>query len=406
MDRRFFLKTTSLAAVSAISAMAGLPGNAAAADGTPAKVNGKDNKPSGGTEHRRLGTLDVSAIGLGCLPMVGYYGGKYEKKDMIALIRRAYDSGVTFFDTAEVYGPHTSEEWVGEAVEPFRDKIKIGTKFGFGVEEGQPTALNSRPDHIRRAVEGSLKRLRTDHIDLLYQHRVDPGVPMEEVAETVKALIKEGKVIHWGMSEASARSIRRAHAVCPLSAVQSEYAIWWREPETKIFPTLEELGIGFVPYCPLGRAFLTGTINENSRFKQGDRRWNLPQFQPEALKHNMPLGRNTGPVCPGMDALAQSVDCADTGNYKPRAPRRLSRRGRREAHALRNGGIRRRLRQNRPYGTPRRPVHRKPDRQVSPGRRPVKGNNIDRRENNPHMPLPYPEERNQKKSQGAKKNYV
>lgn len=283
------MKTTSLAAVSAISAMAGLPGNAAAADGTPAKVNGKDNKPSGGTEHRRLGTLDVSAIGLGCLPMVGYYGGKYEKKDMIALIRRAYDSGVTFFDTAEVYGPHTSEEWVGEAVEPFRDKIKIGTKFGFGVEEGQPTALNSRPDHIRRAVEGSLKRLRTDHIDLLYQHRVDPGVPMEEVAETVKALIKEGKVIHWGMSEASARSIRRAHSVCPLSAVQSEYAIWWREPETKIFPTLEELGIGFVPYCPLGRAFLTGTINENSRFKQGDRRWNLPQFQPEALKHNMPL---------------------------------------------------------------------------------------------------------------------
>lgn len=247
------MKTTSLAAVSAISAMAGLPGNAAAADGTPAKVNVKDNKPSGGTEHRRLGTLDVSAIGLGCLPMVGYYGGKYEKKDMIALIRRAYDSGVTFFDTAEVYGPHTSEEWVGEAVEPFRDKIKIGTKFGFGVEEGQPTALNSRPDHIRRAVEGSLKRLRTDHIDLLYQHRVDPGVPMEEVAETVKALIKEGKVIHWGMSEASARSIRRAHAVCPLSAVQSEYAIWWREPETKIFPTLEELGIGFVPYCPLGR---------------------------------------------------------------------------------------------------------------------------------------------------------
>lgn len=283
------MKTTSLAAVSAISAMAGLPGRAAAAAGTPAKVNGKDNKPSGGTEHRRLGTLDVSAIGLGCLPMVGYYGGKYEKKDMIALIRRAYDSGVTFFDTAEVYGPHTSEEWVGEAVEPFRDKIKIGTKFGFGVEEGQPTALNSRPDHIRRAVEGSLKRLRTDHIDLLYQHRVDPDVPMEEVAETVKALIKEGKVIHWGMSEASARSIRRAHAVCPLSAVQSEYAIWWREPETKIFPTLEELGIGFVPYCPLGRAFLTGTINENSRFKQGDRRWNLPQFQPEALKHNMPL---------------------------------------------------------------------------------------------------------------------
>lgn len=240
-------------------------------------------------EHRRLGTLDVSAIGLGCLPMVGYYGGKYDKKEMIALIRRAYDKGVTLFDTAEVYGPYTSEEWVGEAVAPFRNQIKIETKFGFGVEEGQPTALNSRPDHIRRAVEGSLKRLRTDHIDLLYQHRVDPAVPMEDVAGTVKDLIREGKVLHFGMSEASARSIRRAHAECPVTAVQSEYAIWWREPETKIFPTLEELGIGFVPYCPLGRAFLTGVIDENSRFQKPDRRATLPQFTPEALKHNMPL---------------------------------------------------------------------------------------------------------------------
>lgn len=230
------------------------------------------NNPSGNMEYRNLGGLAVSAIGLGCLPMVGYYGGKYEKRDMIALIRRAYDKGVTFFDTAEVYGPYTSEEWVGEALAPFRDKVKIGSKFGFGVEEGKPTALNSRPDHIRRAVEGSLRRLRTDRIDLLYQHRVDPNVPMEEVAGTVKDLMQEGKVLHWGLSEASARSIRRAHAVCPLSAVQSEYAIWWREPETKIFPTLEELGIGFVPYCPLGRAFLTGVIDGNSRFKQGDRR--------------------------------------------------------------------------------------------------------------------------------------
>ena len=238
---------------------------------------------------RRLRDLDVSAIGLGCLPMVGYYGGKYDKREMIALIRHAYDRGVTFFDTAEVYGPHTSEEWLGEAIAPFRNRVKIGTKFGFGVEEGMNTALNSRPDHIRRAVDGSLKRLRTDHIDLLYQHRVDPNVPMEEVADTVKELIREGKVLHWGLSEASVRSIRRAHAVCPLSAVQSEYAIWWREPETKIFPTLQELGIGFVPYCPLGRAFLTGTIHENSRFLKDDRRWNLPQFQPEALKHNMPL---------------------------------------------------------------------------------------------------------------------
>lgn len=239
--------------------------------------------------YRQLGGLSVSTIGLGCLPMVGYYGGKFEKRDMIALIRKAYDRGVTFFDTAEVYGPYISEEWVGEALAPFRNHVVIATKFGFGVEEGLPTVLNSRPGHIRRAVEGSLKRLRTDHIDLLYQHRVDPNVPMEEVASTVRDLMQEGKVLHWGLSEASARSIRRAHAVCPLSAVQSEYAIWWREPETKIFPTLEELGIGFVPYCPLGRAFLTGVINEYSRFQQGDRRWNLPQFTPEALKHNMPL---------------------------------------------------------------------------------------------------------------------
>ena len=239
-------------------------------------------------EHRKLGSLEVSAIGLGCLPMVGYYGGKYEKKDMIALIRRAFENGVTFFDTAEVYGPYTSEEWVGEALAPVRNQVKIATKFGFGVEEKQPTALNSRPDHIRRAVEGSLKRLRTDHIDLLYQHRVDPKVPMEDVAGTVKDLIKEGKVLHFGLSEASARSIRRAHAVQPVSAVQSEYSLLWREPETKIFPTLRELGIGLVPYCPLGRGFLTGAINENSRFTTG-RLSTLPQFTPEALKHNMPL---------------------------------------------------------------------------------------------------------------------
>ncbi|MDY4939573.1 MAG: aldo/keto reductase [Desulfovibrio sp.] len=237
---------------------------------------------------RRLGSLQVSAIGLGCLPMVGYYGGTYAKKDMIALIRRAYDSGVTFFDTAEVYGPYTSEEWVGEALAPVRDKVIIATKFGFGVEEGRPTALNSRPDHIRRAVEGSLRRLRTDHIDLLYQHRVDPKVPMEDVAGTVKDLIREGKVLHFGLSEASAASIRRAHAVQTVSAVQSEYSLLWREPETKIFPTLRELGIGLVPYCPLGRGFLTGAIDENSRFTTG-RLSTLPQFTPEALKHNMPL---------------------------------------------------------------------------------------------------------------------
>ena len=249
MNRRDFLKTTSIAALVAAGEWSGLSKAFAQGESQSQETDRRKKSHPGSIEHRNLGGLDVSAIGLGCLPMVGYYGGKYEKKDMIALIRHAYERGVTLFDTAEVYGPYTSEEWVGEALQPFRDKVKIETKFGFGVEERQNTALNSQPDHIRRAVEGSLRRLRTDHIDLLYQHRVDPKVPMEVVAETVKQLIKEGKVLHWGLSEASARSIRRAHAVCPLSAVQSEYAIWWREPETKIFPTLEELGIGFVPYC-------------------------------------------------------------------------------------------------------------------------------------------------------------
>ena len=261
----------------------------AAALSSPSATKNRQQQPRS-LPQRRLGSLQVSAIGLGCLPMVGYYGGTYAKKDMIALIRRAYDSGVTFFDTAEVYGPYTSEEWVGEALAPVRDKVVIATKFGFGVEEGRPTALNSRPDHIRRAVEGSLRRLRTDRIDLLYQHRVDPKVPMEDVAGTVKDLIREGKVLHFGLSEASAASIRRAHAVQTVSAVQSEYSLLWREPETKIFPTLRELGIGLVPYCPLGRGFLTGAIDENSRFTTG-RLSTLPQFTPEALKHNMPLPR-------------------------------------------------------------------------------------------------------------------
>jgi aryl-alcohol dehydrogenase-like predicted oxidoreductase len=240
------------------------------------------------TERRKLGSLEVSALGLGCLPLVGYYGIKLDKKPAVTLIRTAFDRGVTFFDTAEVYGPYFSEECVGEALTPVRDQVVLATKFGFGVEEGKPTALNSRPDHIRRAVEGSLKRLRTDRIDLLYQHRVDPKVPMEDVAGTVKELIQRGKVRHFGMSEASAESIRRAHAVQPLSAVQSEYSLWWREPETKIFPTLEELGIGFVAYCPLGRALFTGVINEDTRFSESDRRSTVPRFTPEALKANMP----------------------------------------------------------------------------------------------------------------------
>ncbi len=218
---------------------------------------------------RKLGSLEVSSMGLGCLPMVGYYGGgPRDRKAMVSLIRAAFEQGITFFDTAEVYGPHLSEEFVGEALAPVRDRVVIATKFGFGVEEGKPTSLNSHPDHIRRAVEGSLKRLKTDHIDLLYQHRPDPNVPIEDVAETVKALIQEGKVKHWGLSEASARTIRRAHAVLPVTAVQSEYAMWWREPETRIFPTLEELGIGFVPYCPTARSFLAGAVNPSFNVSQ------------------------------------------------------------------------------------------------------------------------------------------
>ncbi|WP_374462992.1 aldo/keto reductase [Chryseobacterium sp.] len=291
-DRRDFIKKGFLLASSAILAPNIL---------IASKIN-KDNYTSLHKPHnrglqnyidmkkRKLGTLEVSEIGLGCLPMVGYYGnGMRDKKTMIGHIRAAYDNGVTLFDTAEVYGPYVCEEYVGEAVKSFRKNIVIETKFGFGVEENQPTALNSRPDHIRRAVEGSLKRLRTDYIDLLYQHRVDPKVPMEDVAGTVKDLIQEGKVRHFGLSEASAKSIRRAHAVLPVTAVQSEYAIWWREPETKIFPTLEELGIGFVPYCSLGRGFLTGAINPFQRFIKPDRLATLPRFEPDALRANMIL---------------------------------------------------------------------------------------------------------------------
>lgn len=285
--RRFLAGGLAVGAAALLSSLHGMAH--AAALSSPSATKNRQQQPRS-LPQRRLGSLQVSAIGLGCLPMVGYYGGTYAKKDMIALIRRAYDSGVTFFDTAEVYGPYTSEEWVGEALAPVRDKVIIATKFGFGVEEGRPTALNSRPDHIRRAVEGSLRRLRTDYIDLLYQHRVDPKVPMEDVAGTVKDLIREGKVLHFGLSEASAASIRRAHAVQTVSAVQSEYSLLWREPETKIFPTLRELGIGLVPYCPLGRGFLTGAIDENSLFTTG-RLSTLPQFTPEALKHNMPLPR-------------------------------------------------------------------------------------------------------------------
>lgn len=283
MNRREFLQTASTLTIMLAASTSG-------ASKVFAEYKDKSMTPkTKNIEHRNLGGLNISAIGLGCLPMVGYYGGKFKEEDMINLIRHAYNQGVTFFDTAEVYGPYTSETWVGKALKPVRNDVKIATKFGFGVEEGKPTSLNSRPDHIRRAVEGSLKRLQTDHIDLLYQHRVDPNVPMEDVAGTVKELIDEGKVLHFGLSEASAKSIRKAHAVCPVSAVQSEYSLIWREPETKIFETLEELGIGLVPYCPLGRALLTGVITKDSRFEKPDRRATLPMFEPEALKHNMQI---------------------------------------------------------------------------------------------------------------------
>lgn len=267
---------------------------------------------------RKLGSLEVSMIGLGCLPMVGYYGnGVRDKKAMIQLIQVAYEQGVTLFDTAEVYGPYICEEYLGEAVKSFRKNIVIETKFGFGVEEGQPSALNSRPDHIRRAVEGSLKRLKTDYIDLLYQHRVDPKVPIEDVAGTIKDLIKEGKVLHFGLSEANAQSIRKAHAVQPLTAVQSEYAMWWREPETKIFPTLKELDIGFVPYCPLARGFLTGAINPYQRFAKPDRLTTLPRFEPNALKANMLLVKLVAKWAEQKNASPAQLALAWTTSQKP-----------------------------------------------------------------------------------------
>jgi aryl-alcohol dehydrogenase-like predicted oxidoreductase len=226
----------------------------------------------------------VSALGLGCMGLSFGYGPAVEKSVAIKLIRQAYEIGITFFDTAEIYGPFTNEELVGEALAPIRDHVVIATKFGFDTEN--PSALNSRPEHVREAVEGSLKRLRLETIDLLYQHRIDPGVPIEEVAGTVKDLIREGKVKHFGLSEVSAGTIRRAHAILPVAAVQSEYSLWWREPETKIFPVIEELGIGFVPFSPLGRGFLTGKIKGDTTFDKSDFRSGVPRFSQENIKAN------------------------------------------------------------------------------------------------------------------------
>ncbi|MCM3537418.1 aldo/keto reductase [Priestia endophytica] len=237
---------------------------------------------------RTLGNsgLEVSSIGLGCMGMSYGYGPPSDKKEMISVIRDAVERGVTFFDTAEVYGPYTNEELVGEALLPFRDQVVIATKFGFHIQNGKQVGMNSRPEQIKKAVEDSLKRLRVEAIDLYYQHRVDPDVPIEEVAGAVKDLIQEGKVKHWGLSEAGVKTIRRAHAVHPLAAVQSEYFLWWRRPEEELLPSLEELGIGFVPFSPLGKGYLTGRFNANSTFEGDDFRSILPRFTSEALQAN------------------------------------------------------------------------------------------------------------------------
>src|SRR5438034_3073044 len=240
-------------------------------------------------QKRKLGKskLEVSALGLGCMSMSFGYGQPADKQEMIVLIRTAVDRGVTFFDTAEAYGPFTNEELVGEALAPVRHQVAIATKFGFEFEGGKQAGLDSRPAHIREVAEASLKRLKVDAIDLFYQHRVDPNVPIEDVAATVKVLIQEGKVKHFGLSEAGVHTIRRAHAVQPVTALQSEYSLWWREPEREVLPTLEELGIGFVPFSPLGKGFLTGKIDETTTFDKGDFRNVVPRFTPENRKANI-----------------------------------------------------------------------------------------------------------------------
>jgi aryl-alcohol dehydrogenase-like predicted oxidoreductase len=242
-------------------------------------------------QKRKLGSsLEVSAIGLGCMGLSFGYGPAVDKQNGISLIRSAVERGITFFDTAEVYGPFTNEELVGEALAPFRDQVVIATKFGFDFDEkGAQTGMNSRPEHIKQVAEASLKRLKTDRIDLFYQHRVDPNVSIEDVAGAVKDLIQQGKVKHFGLSEAGVQTIRRAHAAQPVTALQSEYSLWWREPEKEVLPTLEELGIGFVPFSPLGKGFLTGAINENTTFGSTDFRNIVPRFTPEARKANQAL---------------------------------------------------------------------------------------------------------------------
>src|SRR6476660_507619 len=272
---------------------------------------------------RKLGKsgLEVSAIGLGCMGMSFGYGPAKDKQEMIPIIRAAVERGITFFDTAEVYGPFTNEELVGEALAPFREKVVIATKFGFDLSGGnlQPGAapVSSRPDGIKNAVEVSLKRIRIETIDLLYQHRVDPNVPIEDVAGAVKELIQSGKVKHFGMSEAGVQTIRRAHAVQPLTALQSEYSLWTRTPEKEVIPMLEELGIGFVPYSPLGKGFLTGAMNENTRLESTDFRSTLPRFTPEAMKANQALVDLLGRIAKEKNATPAQIAIAWLLGQKP-----------------------------------------------------------------------------------------
>jgi aryl-alcohol dehydrogenase-like predicted oxidoreductase len=269
-------------------------------------------------QKRKLGKsgLEVSAIGLGCMSLSFGYGPAVEKKDGIALIRAAFEQGVTFFDSAEAYGPFENEKLLGEAVAPFRDSVVIATKFGF--KDAKPAnGTDSRPERIREVTEASLKRLGTDRIDLLYQHRVDPNVPMEDVAGTVKDLIAEGKVKHFGMSEAGVQSIRRAHAVQPVAALQSEYSLWWREPEKEILPALEELGIGFVPFSPLGKGFLTGAIDANTKFAADDFRNVVPRFSPEARKANQALVDAIAKVAADKKATSAQIAIAWLLAQKP-----------------------------------------------------------------------------------------
>ena len=272
-------------------------------------------------QKRTLGIsgLEVSAIGLGCMGMSQGYGpNPGDKQEMVALIRTAVERGVTFFDTAEVYGPFDNEELLGEALAPVRDRVVIATKFGFDFDpDGRQTGLNSRPEHIKQAAEGSLGRLGVEAIDLLYQHRVDPDVPIEEVAGAVKDLIGEGKVRHFGMSEAAARTIRRAHAVQPVAAVQSEYSLWWRRPEEEVLPTLEELGIGFVPYSPLGKGFLTGKIDENASFSGDDIRNTIPRFAQGARRANRALVDLLGEIARRKGATSAQIALAWLLAQKP-----------------------------------------------------------------------------------------